>query len=618
MDGSGISRPRSQVKQVEETYPTVCSYKSSLQPCDAGAFQMLGKCLPRRCVSAAFSTLPISHRWRADLKNRSLAAQITSLLLHRKDWIRRLRSKSLFLPGRSCDDLVRRVLSMTRSHPDLSLEFFNWAQSDLGYRPDLHSLAAIAWTLVDAGLLDRARWLLDPVLLSYHPHVVVNSLSRASQRKDSRSRALNFVLETYSTSGLISGSLEIFRKIVAFRCQITTRSCNALLDALSSSDVDGDGVRIAWRCYAAALRNGAVPDSRTWSLLSRLLCREGKLEKAVLLLVVGGCRDSAYDLVIDCFCRKGEFGVAIGLVHRMREVNMRPRFTTYCTILDSGSRFGDDKIMGLMLREMLVYGFLPTVPCLDYDRIICRLCELEKIYVAKFFFDRARKHNVELGKRVYLYLLKTMSKEGIVWDALELYGILLEKGIKVNPRSCKVFVSGICNGNPSMEVDQVLEASIKRGVVPKISDLSKYIAAQLSKSMWKEAGHLIDTALQNEILLDGFCFYDLVRYYSTNGLVDSALELHERLKKLGGCFDLSSYKLLLKTLLGERRSAKAIQVFDYMQGKDILDGDIFVTMICELCHSGENRRAMNLHDEMLKLGYKPNEASYRNLISHFS
>lgn len=382
--------------------------------------------------------------------------------------------------------------------------------------------------------------------------------------------------------------------------------------------MNGDGTRIAWRCYAAALRNGVGPDSRTWSLLSRLLCREGKLERAVLLIVVGGCTDSAYDLVIDSYCRKGEFGVAIRLVHSMREVNMRPRFTTYSAILDGVSRFGDDKIMGLMLREMLVYGFLPTVPRLDYDRIICRLCELEKIYAAKIFFDRARKHNVELGRGVYLYLLKTISKEGIVRDAMELYGILLEKGIKVNPRSYKVFVSGICNGNPSIEVDQVLEAALKRGIVPKIADLSKYIAAQLSKSMWKEAGHLIDTALHNEISLDGVCFYDLVRHYCTNGLVDSTLELHERLKKLGGCFDLSSYKLLLKTLLGERRSAKAIQVFDYMQRKDILDDDVFVTMICELCHAGENRRAMHLHDEMLKLGYKPNEARYRHLISHFA
>ncbi|CAL9763964.1 unnamed protein product [Musa acuminata subsp. burmannicoides] len=571
--------------------------------------------LPR--VSFAFSTLPTSAKWRADLKKRSLADQVSSLLLHRNDWIPLLLSKPSLLPKPAPpDDFVRRILSNTRSHPQISLQFFAWAQSNLGFRPGLRSLSAMVLTLVESCLLDDARRLLDPVLASLPSQAVIDSLASASHSKDSRSRVLNFVMESYCRSDLIAGSLESFRKIVACGCQITTCSCNALLDALCTSG--GDGIGMARCCYAAAMRNGATADSRTWSQLVRLLCMEGKLERAVVLLDSGGRGVSGYDLVINCYCKKGDFEAAIGLLTRMHEINLKPRFRTYSAILDGACRHGDGRLMAFMLRVMVVHGFLPTVPCLDYDHIINRFCEMEKSYAAKMLFDRARIQNIELGKGVYVSLLKALSNEGRVQQAMDLYVIMSEKGIKVNPSSCSVFLTSICNGAPSREVDQVLEDAIKRGYAPKISDLSKYIAAHCSKAMWKEANVLIDAAVENGIVLDAFCCDKLVKYYCTNRLVDLAMELHYRLKKLGGYLDLCSYNLLLRALFGERRIEEAVQVFDYMQEKNVLDSHSFVIMICELCQIKDMRKAMNLHDEMLKLGYKPDDASYKSLISHFS
>ncbi|WOL15129.1 hypothetical protein Cni_G23910 [Canna indica] len=575
---------------------------------------MLFRPLRLHRVFAGFSTLPTSIKWRADLKNRSLAAQASSLLLHRKDWVHRLRSKPSLLPNPAPDDLVRRILSMTRSRPEISLQFFSWAQSNLGFRPSLKANSAIVRTLVDAGLLDEARQLIDPVLASHPPLVVVDLLARTSHCKDSSSTVLNFLLESYSSSGLIAGMLESLRKIVAFGCQITTRSCNALLDAFCSSNLNWIGM--AWCCYATAVRNGFAADSRTWSLLVRLFCMEGKLERAVILLGLGSCTVSAYDMVIDCYCKKGDFGVAINLLKGMHEVNLRPRFSTYSTILDGACRLGDKRVVDSIIVPLITHDSIG--PCLDYDLFISRLCELEKSNAAKMFFDRVRNQSIELGEGVYIRLLKTFSNGGMVQDAMKVYAIMSEKEIKVNPSSYNVFISGICNGDPSREVDQVLEDVIKRGFVPKISDLSKYIAAQCSKAMWEEAGDLVDLALDNDILLDAFYCYDLVKQYCTNNHVDLAMELHNRLKKLGGCFDLCSYKLLLKALFGERRIEEATQVFDYMQEKSILDIDSFVIMICELCHVRDMRKAMNLHDEMLKRGHKPDEASYKDLICHFS
>ncbi|XP_073116171.1 pentatricopeptide repeat-containing protein At4g21170-like [Elaeis guineensis] len=415
-----------------------------------------------RPLTSAVSTLPTSLKWRNQFRQRALASQISSLLLQRKDWTPLLRSKPS-LPTPLASNLFLQILTGTQSQPEISLRFFNWAKSNLGFHPDLRSLSKMVQILVDSDILYPAKHLLDPLLRS----------------------------EPFQRCSSPFSAPPPLRKIRVLGCQASTSGCNALLDALSSAD----RIRTAWCYYAAVVRTGTLPDSKTWALLAKLLCKEGKLERVVGLLRLGYCGSSAYDLVIDCYCRRREFGAAIGLLNEMYKGNLRPSFGTYSSILDGGCKFGDVGVIDSMLREMVVRELLPTVPVLDYDWVIRRLCVQGKTYAAEMFFERAQEKKIKLEKDLYLCMLRALSKEG--------------------------------RGEPSEDVDGVLRDVIGGGgFVPNVADLSKYIAAQCSKVGGKKLVSfwilLLRRVFRLMLLVVALCGALLQQ-----GLLDSVIGLHE-------------------------------------------------------------------------------------------
>nr|CAD1818464.1 unnamed protein product [Ananas comosus var. bracteatus] len=429
--------------------------------------------------------------------------------------------------------LFLRVLSKLRSHPLIALRFFRFAVSNLAFAPDLRSRAAIVRILVDADLLGPARVILDPAIRSEPSAApLLDSVLRSTTYaagKSSRSRILSFILESYSSLRFLSSALETLARIRVLGCLPTARSCNSLLRALCSRN----RIRAARDFYALILRSGYSIDSRTWAILTWLLCKEGKLHNARRLLDLGHCGVSSYDLVIYCYCRKGELVVAIRLLNELFEMDLSPKFSTFSSILDGACKFGDDGVMKLMLREIIVRGYLPTVPSLDYNYVVQWLCESGKSYAAEMFLEKAQSRSFRLGNDSFMCLLSALSKAGRVEEAIRFYQIMLRDGFEVNPGCCDAFVSGLCKGEPSEEVDGVLKDLIRAGILPNSSDISKYIASQCRKGLWKEATSLLDGALDRGILVDGCSCSSLVEYYFSNGLVDSVISLHERMKILG-------------------------------------------------------------------------------------
>ncbi|XP_038976967.1 pentatricopeptide repeat-containing protein At4g21170-like, partial [Phoenix dactylifera] len=395
-------------------------------------------------------SLPLSNG-ATNSRQRALASQISSLLLQRKDWIPLLRPKSSLLSPLA-PDLFLHILTRIQSQPEISLRFFNWAKSNLGFHPDLRSLSKMVQILVDSDLLDPAKHLLHPLLRSEPFPAVLDSILRASTCQDSRSRLLSFVLESYASLGSVANGLETFRKIRVLGCQPSTSGCNALLDALCSAD------RI----------------------------------------------------------RRRKFGAAVSLLNEMYKVNLRRGLVLIARFLMVDANLGMLGVINSMLREMVVRELLPTVPVLDYDWVIRTLCAQGKTYAAEMFFEIAQEKEIKLGKDIYLCMLRALSKEGRVEEAMRMYRIMSKEGVSVNLKCCVEFVNGICK------------------------------AAQCGKARWKEASELLDLALEKGILVDASCCCTLVEHYCGKGLLDSemrkAMNLHDEMLKVGLKPDDATYK----------------------------------------------------------------------------
>lgn len=436
---------------------------------------------------------------------------------------------------------------------------------------------------------------------------------QACSGSDSQALILSSVLECYSHKGMFIEGLQVFKETRGRGYLPSVCACNALLAALQVSAE----TKLAWCFYGAVIRNGVLPDRSTWSILARILFKSGKLERIVGMLGMGIYNSFIYNLVIDSYCKRGDFRAAFDQLDEMCNRKLDPGFSTYSSILDGACKYGNvelvEKIIRSMVEKKLVQTDLPS----EYDLIVQKLCDLGKTYAAEMFFKRASDDKIGLQDATYGCALRALSKEGRVKEAVRIYHGISERGATVNGKSYYAFANVLCKEDPSEEVSELLRDLIGRGFSPCASELSKFITLQCKKGKWKEAEDLLNLILEKGLLPDSFCCCSLMGHYCSRKQIDSAIGLHNKIEKLKGSLNVTTYNVLLNGLFLERRVEEAVRVFNYMRIQKLVSSESFSIMIRGLCREKELRKAMKFHDEMLKLGLKPERTAYKRLIWGF-
>ncbi|KAF2585912.1 hypothetical protein F2Q70_00034724 [Brassica cretica] len=139
------------------------------------------------------------------------------------------------------------------------------------------------------------------------------------------------------------------------------------------------------------------------------------------------------------------------------------------------------------------------------------------------------------------------------------------------------------------------------------------------KRRWNQAEKLLDSVMEMEVYFDSFSCGLLMERYCRTGKLEKAMELHEKIKEMKGSLDVNAYNAVLDRLMTRQRTlvGEAVGVFEYMKEMSTMNSKSFTIMIHGLCRVKEMKKAMRYHDEMLKLGLKPDLASYKRLILGF-
>ncbi|RWR88377.1 pentatricopeptide repeat-containing protein [Cinnamomum micranthum f. kanehirae] len=558
------------------------------------------------------ATQPTSLQWRSQFQQSQLVSQISSILLQRKHWIQLLKRTNL--SSNLTPDHLFQILQNTQDHPQISLDFFNWSKTNLPFKPHLKAHVKIIQILLQSNLHEPANRLFKDIRIQSEQiqiSAILNTSIQVSKGNDtSRSLMLSFILENYSKYGSVDECLEVFGKIRSCRCVLSVYGCNSLLHKLQQAD----NMRLLWCFYGAVTRNGVIPDSTTWVLLAGAFSKEGKVEMAIKLLNSGVSSVGIYNLIVDCYSRKGSFSAAMELLNEMRLKRFKPGFGTYSSILDGACKFHNVGVIDSIMSDMVAKELLPSMPLSDCDSIIHKLCDLGKPYAAYMFFKRARNEKIEVAG----CFICVLSREGRLNVAMQVYGMITKRSIAVNDDCYDAFVSLICKTEPTKEANLVLKDVIRKGYLPSALHLSKYLDAQCCKGRWQEAEDLLNVILEKGLLPNGICCRSLVEHYCSHERFDSAIVLHDKVERLGGILDLTSYNLLLDGLCADKKLEEASRVFDCMRKRNVLSSESYSVMIIALCHEKEMRKAMKFHDEMLRKGLQPDDVTYKRLISGFA
>ncbi|XP_049357135.1 pentatricopeptide repeat-containing protein At4g21170 [Solanum verrucosum] len=567
-------------------------------------------------IASTLTTTQKPQSWRIQFKQTQLVSQISSILLQRQtnQWPSLLKNLKL-CSSQFTPSLFLQILHNTRTNPQVSLRFFDYAKNNFGFQPDAKVLCTLVYILLGSGLSKPAKPILDSLIQTYPPAQIVVFLIQSLKAGDIhiQSSVLSSVLECYCNKGLFLEALQVYQIVREYGYFVSVNCCNTLLNLLLSKN----DLRLGWCYYGSIIRNGVQENVVTWSLIAQMLCKDGKFEQIVPILDKGICSPLIYNILIDCYSERGNFEAAFGYLNDMFSKSIDSTFNTFSSILDGACKYQNAEVIESVMSSMVEKGHLPKVVSPDYDSVIRRFSDMGKAYAAELFFREAYEKRIKLQDNTYGSMLRAFSKEGKAEDAIWMYNIIVERKIFISDKCYSAFMSVLCNENPSLEVSSLLKDLIGRGFIPPVSQVSKFIVSQCEKRQWKEAEELLNVIFQRRLQFESFCCCSLVRHYCFSRRIDSAISLHTELERLGVALDVETYGLLLDRLFKSRRCEEALKIFDYMRTHDMLSSESFSIMIRGLCQEQEFRKAMRLHDDMLKLGFKPDKKAYKRLISGF-
>ncbi|GMJ15305.1 hypothetical protein like AT4G21170 [Hibiscus trionum] len=318
--------------------------------------------------------------------------------------------------------------------------------------------------------------------------------------------------------------------------------------------------------------------------------------------------------------KTGDFEAAFHRLNEMKRRKLDTSFCTYSSVLDGACKYDNRDVIERMMRMMIEKQLLPRRLVSGNDSIIQKLCDSKRTHAAEMMFNKACGKNIRLQDDTYGALLKAMSQVGRIDEATNMYRMMLERGIKVKESCYSAFLNILCEAEEDRSDDDgygLLVNIMKQGHNPCPSQLSKYITSQCRRNNWRKAEQLLDLMLEKGLLPDSVPCCLLMEYYCFNREMDKVVALHDKMEKVKGSLDVTSYNMVLEGLWRERKAEEAVRVFDYMIGLNSVDTASFTIMICELCSLKELRKAMKIHDEMLKMGLKPDKRTYKRLISGF-
>ncbi|CAG7887175.1 unnamed protein product [Brassica rapa] len=559
-----------------------------------------------------FSTSSASD-WKTQLTLFRSATEISSILLQRRNWDTHLRYVKSKLPKATLTPpLFLHILRETRNSPKTALEFFDWAKTHLRFEPDLKSHCRVIEVAAEAGLLERAEALLRPLVETNSVAILVGSMQRWFEGEEgSLSISLSLAIECYSLKGSYQNGLEVFSSMRRLRLSPSVNAYNSLLDSL----VKEKRFRAALCLYNAMIRNGVVSDGFTYDLVAQVLCEHGKHKSVVKLMATGVESCKIYTNLVECYSRNGEFDEVFNVIREMDEKNLKLSFSSYGCVLDDVCRLGDaeliDKVLVLMVEKD---------DQIANDQIIERLCEMGKTFASEMLFRRACDAGT-VRDQTYGCVLKALSRNGRRKEAVDVYRLICRKGVSLLDESCyNEFANALCiDHDDSEEQHELLVDVIKRGFVPCTQKLSEVLAAMCKKRRWNQSEKLLDSVMEMEVYFDSFSCGLLMERYCRTGKLEKAMALHEKIKKMKGSLDVNAYNAVLDRLMTRQRTmvGEAVGVFEYMKEMNAMNSKSFTIMIHGLCRVKEMKKAMRYHDEMLKLGLKPDLASYKRLILGF-
>lgn len=559
------------------------------------------------CIPKLFSTLNVKNPNTAQKSEINRASQYFKraklidklrVLLHNKPW---KPSTSIALEKLELDTfVVAQVLRTTTLAPDTALDFFEWLKSKPEFRDSQHTHHAMIKVLSDKGRLQEMQATIEDIKSGKYRKVSVSYMDLL--RWHARAKNLEGVHKIWT-------EMKNMYEKSHFRKKLNAESYNIYMDMLAERNRHREAAGL----FLEMIREGVLPNARTYTVVIRHLVKMGKLNEALeifkkLPILRVKHTTKQYSILADGFSKVNDVAALRLIIKEMEKDGILPGrafFSVVQVLRDAGFTEEAQQMMSELLPDENIQALeiLEVIDCSDDDD--------EEDADEKNCDDGS--HSREGGQALKPWMNPAALANALSdWNPATVAALEKSNLVWNTRRVCKVL-------RAFKKIDAAWEffhwVAYQPGFMHDIYTMSRMIVMLAREGKAEGVDRLLSKASSECLKLSISTMRLIIEAYGVSKNSDAALRVFREIKSFGLKPNRVLYSSLIHTLVKCNQGLKAVDILEEMMLANICpDIQIFSGLMQHFAMGGDLKTMQVLFQWITQSGSKPDAHAYRILI----
>ncbi|GAB2269972.1 hypothetical protein Dimus_004888 [Dionaea muscipula] len=413
---------------------------------------------------------------------------------------------------------------------------------------------------------------------------------------------------------------KLFIQMLSCRICPDVTTFNKLIHTLCKK---GD-VKESERILNKVLKRGVSPNLFTFNLFIRGFCKRGALSQAANMLDRVR-RDGltpdvvTYNTLICGLCKNSMVDEAESYLHQMVNKGFDPDDFSYNTVVHGYCKLGMVEKADKILKDAVFRGFLPDE--FTYCSLIDGFCLDANVDRAMAVFNDAARKGVKPPSLVlYNTLIKGLTQQGLILQALELVNEMLETGRAPNIWTYNIVINGLCKMGCLSDADDLVCLAMTRGCLPDIYTFNTLIDGYCKQMKLENAIELVDKMWSHGVAPDVITYNSVLNGLCKTGKCDAVMGIFETMVEKGCDPNIITYNILVESLCKSLDIEGACLLLEEMKDKGLAPDIVtFGTLLNGYCRKGDLDGAYRLFRSMgRQFKCSHTTATYNIMINAFA
>ncbi|CAA7013735.1 unnamed protein product [Microthlaspi erraticum] len=407
--------------------------------------------------------------------------------------------------------------------------------------------------------------------------------------KELKSKGFMPSLETFGTmingfckKGDFVASERLLNEVKERGLRVSVWFLNSIMDAKFRR---GSKVEVA-ESIRWIVANDCKPDIATYNIWINCLCKEGRMEDAVLLLDEATKKglilnNISYAPLLKAYCKIKEYDIASKLLLQMVERGCKPDIVTY-GILIHGLVVSGQMDDAINIKVKLVdRGVSPDAAI--YNMLMSGLCKSGRFLTAKLLFSEMLDRDILPDAYVYATLIDGFIRNDDFDEARKVFTLSIEKGVRVDVVHHNAMIKGFCRSGMLTEALTFMNKMAEEDLVPDEFTYSTIIDGYVKQQDMTTAVKIFrDMGKKSKCKPNMVTYTSLVNGFCSQGDFEMAEETFKEMQSCGLVPNVVTYTTFIKSFAKESSTlGKAVYYWELMLRNNCVPNEVTFNCLLE-------------------------------------